>query len=68
MRDETKLIAAAQAGSVEAFTDLVRAYRRRLLRFLLTRCASFADAEDVLQDTFICLLYTSDAADDRTWV
>ncbi len=53
MNDERKLIAAAKAGSVEAFTDLVGGYRTRLLRFLLTRCASFADAEDALQDTLI---------------
>ena len=53
MNDERKLIDAAKAGSVEAFTDLVGAYRKRLLRFLLTRCASFADAEDALQDTLI---------------
>ena len=53
MNDELKLIAAAKAGSVEAFTDLVGGYRKRLLRFLLTRCASFADAEDALQDTLI---------------
>jgi len=38
---------------VEAFTDLVGRYRDRLLRFLLTRCASYADAEDALQDTLI---------------
>ena len=38
---------------MEAFTELVRAYRGRLLRFLLTRCASYADAEDVLQDALI---------------
>ena len=38
---------------MEAFTDLVGGYRTRLLRFLLTRCASFADAEDALQDTLI---------------
>jgi len=44
---------AAQAGSVGAFTDLVHSYRERLLRFLLTRCANFADAEDALQDTLI---------------
>ena len=50
---EIKLIDAAKAGSVDAFTDLVRSYRERLLRFLLTRCASYADAEDALQDTLI---------------
>jgi RNA polymerase sigma-70 factor, ECF subfamily len=50
---ELDLIEAAKAGSVSAFTELVRAYREGLLRFLLTRCASYADAEDALQDTFI---------------
>ena len=53
MRTETQLIAAAQAGSADAFAELVRLYRDRLLRFLLTRCASYADAEDALQDTLI---------------
>ena len=53
MRTETQLIAAAQAGSADAFADLVKLYRDRLLRFLLTRCASYADAEDALQDTMI---------------
>lgn len=51
--NEAQLIAAAQAGSADAFADLVRAYRERLLRFLMTRCASHADAEDALQDTLI---------------
>lgn len=53
MASELQLINAAKAGSVDAFTDLVRSYRERLLRFLLTRCTSLADAEDVLQDTLI---------------
>jgi RNA polymerase sigma-70 factor (ECF subfamily) len=51
--DELKLITAAKAGSADAFAELVRGYRDRLLRFLLTRCASVADAEDALQDTLI---------------
>ena len=38
---------------MDAFTELVHCYRDRLLRFLLTRSASFADAEDALQDTLI---------------
>jgi RNA polymerase sigma-70 factor (ECF subfamily) len=50
---ELQLVDAAKAGSADAFADLARRYRERLLRFLLTRCASFADAEDVLQDTLI---------------
>jgi RNA polymerase sigma-70 factor, ECF subfamily len=50
---ETALIEAARGGSAAAFTQLVEAYRGRLLRFLLTRSASFADAEDALQDTLV---------------
>lgn len=53
MSSETALIVAARKGSVAAFTDLVRAYRERLFRFLLTRSASYADAEDALQDTLL---------------
>lgn len=53
MNDEAALIEAARKGSVTAFTDLVCNYREGLLRFLLTRSSSFADAEDALQDTLI---------------
>ena len=53
MRSELELIDAAKRGSVDAFTELVRGYREGLFRFLLTRCSSYADAEDVLQDTLI---------------
>lgn len=51
--NDRPLIDAAQAGSAAAFADLVAPYRVRLLRFLLSRCTSYADAEDVLQDTLI---------------
>jgi RNA polymerase sigma-70 factor (ECF subfamily) len=50
---EATLIDKAMQGSAEAFTDLVGKYRPGLLRFLLTRSASYADAEDALQDTMI---------------
>jgi len=50
---ETELIRAAQGGSVDAFAELVRAWRAPLFRFLQTRCTSHADAEDALQDTLI---------------
>ena len=53
MTTDLQLVDAAKAGSADAFADLARRYRERLLRFLLTRCASLADAEDVLQDTLI---------------
>ena len=38
---------------MSAFTELVHGYRESLFRFLLTRCANHADAEDALQDTLI---------------
>jgi len=70
--DERQLIDAAKAGSVDAFTDLVRAYRERLLRFLMTRCASVADAEDALQDTLIAAYRYLHSYDPRwrfsTWL
>ena len=53
MTRETALIAAAKRGSVSAFTELVAEYREGLLRFLVTRAPSYADAEDALQDTLI---------------
>jgi len=70
--DELKLIAAAKAGSADAFADLVRAYRVRLLRFLLTRSPSYADAEDVLQDTLVAAFRYLHSYDPRwrfsTWL
>lgn len=72
MIDEQQLIDAAKAGSAEAFADLVRDYRVRLLRFLLTRCTSYADAEDALQDTLIAAYRYIHSYDPRwrfsTWL
>ena len=72
MSDELQLIDKAKAGSVTAFTELVRRYQDRLLRFLLTRSASYADAEDALQDTFINAFRYIDSYDPRwrfsTWI
>ena len=53
MKADEELVAAALAGSASAFTELVERYQERLLRFLFTRCATRADAEDALQDTFL---------------
>ncbi len=72
MSDELDLINAAKAGSVLAFTELVHRYRQGLLRFLVTRCPSFADAEDALQDTFINAYRYLNSYDSRwrfsTWL
>ena len=44
---------AALRGADEAFAELVGRYRDGLFRYLVLRCASRADAEDVLQDTLV---------------
>jgi len=70
--NELQLVDAAKAGSAKAFAGLVESYRVRLLRFLLTRCASHADAEDALQDTFIAAYRYLHSYDPRwrfsTWL
>ncbi len=70
--DELALVDAARAGSRSAFTEIVERYQERLLRFLLTRCASHADAEDALQDTFVNAYRYLDSYDPRwrfsTWI
>lgn len=53
MKTDEQLVEAALGGSTDAFSEMVERYQERLFRFLLSRCASRADAEDALQDTFI---------------
>ncbi len=53
MQSDEALVEAACGGNKAAFAELVARYQERLLRFLLTKSASRADAEDALQDTFI---------------
>jgi RNA polymerase sigma-70 factor (ECF subfamily) len=50
---DEQLADAAKHGSESAFNELVARYRDKLFRFLVTRCASHADAEDAIQDTFV---------------
>jgi RNA polymerase sigma-70 factor (ECF subfamily) len=50
---DEQLADAAKNGSESAFNELVARYRHKLFRFLVTRCASHADAEDAIQDTFV---------------
>ena len=72
MSSEAALIDKARRGSAVAFTDLVGKYRPGLLRFLLTRSASYADAEDALQDTLINAYRYLNSYDNRwrfsTWL
>ena len=55
LQSELELIDRARQGSVDAFEQLVLHYQDRLYRFLLVRARSRADAEDVLQDTFVAV-------------
>jgi RNA polymerase sigma-70 factor (ECF subfamily) len=70
--NEAALIEAARNGSSEAFGSLVSGYRDGLLRFLLARSASYADAEDALQDTLINAYRYLNSYDSRwrfsTWL
>lgn len=51
--DETALIQLAQAGSREAFEELVRRYDREVLRLAMHLLRSPDDARDVYQDAFL---------------
>lgn len=53
MLTDEQLVEASLNGKATAFDELVDRYQERLLRFLLTRSATHADAEDAIQDTFI---------------
>ena len=55
LQSELELIDRAREGSVDAFEQLVLHYQDRLYRFLMVRANSRADAEDVLQDTFVAV-------------
>lgn len=72
MRTDEQLAAEAQGGSAEAFDQLVMRYRDKLLRFLLTRCANHANAEDAIQDTFVSAWRYLHTYDSRwrfsTWI
>lgn len=50
---ERNLIRRARSGSLAAFEALMQAHQDRLFRFVLVRGASRADAEDIVQDTFL---------------
>jgi len=50
---DQQLAREAQRGSVVGFEQLVRRYQVPLLHFLRSRTRSTADAEDLVQDTFV---------------
>jgi RNA polymerase sigma-70 factor (ECF subfamily) len=51
--DDAALAQAARAGRSEAFDALTQRYAARVLRFVRMRAATAADAEDLLQETFL---------------
>lgn len=51
--DEATLVAQAQTGGVEAFTELVNRYEGNIYRLARHITQSPEDAEDVLQETFL---------------
>jgi len=69
---ELQLIDRALKGSVDAFEQLVTSYQDQLYRFLLVRAANRADAEDVLQETFVAVFRYLPAYRSRyrfsTWI
>ncbi len=51
--DEAALVAQAQQGGVEAFTELVNRYESNIFRLARHITQNPEDAEDVLQETFL---------------
>ncbi len=67
-----ELVARAKAGSKEAFSELVRRYRPRLLALALHLCGNESEAEDIAQEVFFKAYRKLDAFEGRseffTWV
>ena len=51
--DETPLVARAKSGDMDAFSELVTHYERRVFRIAKQITQNDDDAEDVLQETFL---------------
>lgn len=51
--DELELVRLAQAGDLAAFETIVQLYERRIFRLAQHMMGNTADAEDVLQETFL---------------
>ena len=52
-RLDESLVAAAQAGSTEAFSRLVERHQQALRAFLRRACGDWAAADDLAQETFL---------------
>ncbi len=51
--DEPKLVAAAKAGDIAAFEELVGRYERKIFRLAQNITQNKEDAEDVMQESFL---------------
>ena len=51
--DEPVLVAAAKAGDVSAFEELVNRYERKIFRLAQNITQNREDAQDVMQDAFL---------------
>ncbi len=71
MPDDSELVAQAKKGSATSFEEIVRRYQVRLLHFL-RKWNNVADAEDLLQETFLRAWRKLDQYEDRwafsTWL
>lgn len=56
IEDDVDLALAAQAGDRVAVTELIRRHQPRLLRMVRAMVPHPADAEDIVQDTFVSAL------------
>jgi len=65
--DDRELTRRAAEGDPEVFGDLIRCYEQKILSAARMRCGDPADAEDVLQDTYVAAMrYLPDFRGDAT--
>ena len=69
---EEGLVAAAQAGSSDAFQEIEKLYSPRLYKRILSITRNHEDAEDALQDTFLRAFVAIESFEGRslfsTWI
>jgi RNA polymerase sigma-70 factor, ECF subfamily len=53
VESESELVARAQSGDRAAFATIVRTYSPEIMRFLLSKLIRAADAQDLMQETFV---------------
>lgn len=64
--EEAKLVQRLKAGDRSAFDALYETYQNMLLRMAYLVCGSMADAEDVVQETFVkCYLHIGELKKDE---